>query len=354
MKLSSTFCVGVSAIAILQGAGNSEVISNADLASRIVAARSQMPPFRISVLITRTAKDDQKVLQVFEEAIAWDGSSFELAHQYTWSVDGPVSSRSSSVAYHDGEAARIEGSTARVSSKVSSFGLGLAMFQHYARWYFLSNLDGEITRQDLLGVLAEADARVLPDLEEVDGHPCILVERRDETGSAFERIWIDPARSYLPRLHQVLLASTGEVLSQWHIAEFVEAAPGCFLPMRGGWEMLEAGEGPSSTPQLLMETMELMPIAHGPNPFVATDIEDVTGRLLVPEGTMVEDLDTGESWIVSQSGIRDAVRASFAAVGVDPPVKAATEVRGAVLLTSIAGLCVVGFAAGVVSRRARG
>lgn len=305
------------------------VPTNAELAAAITAARSECPPFLISVSITRTSPSDPAYLQKWHDVINWDGASFRVDREYGHaSGDGRVHLTRNVTAYGDGVAAVSRGESIRVAKSVASAAGsvgGGVMYQHYLRWYFLGSADGTIPAQDMVSVLQAPDTVIRPDLEELDGEACIVVERLDHTGSVYERIWVDPQHGYLPRRHEVV--DHGTELSSWHLTSFIEVAPGCFLPSEGVHRLTDAGAADPNFPSVpTEETMTLAPIVASDMLMVDTNAPapDVAGVLQVPSGVRIDDADTGQSWVASSQSIRDTARSALAAAGV----RGFTEVPG--------------------------
>lgn len=292
-------------MAVAAAASPSGVPSKAELETAITAARSQFPAFRIVCSVERQWPSSAVQRQAWRDDIAWNGTAFRVDGRYeSTGATGSRVAADSRLAFGNGVAVYSSGPTGRIATKVQAAGAARTMYQHYLRWYFLDETDGSKSPQDLLAIVKAADTQVLPEPADVDGHPCIVLERRDGNGSAFERIWIDPGVSYMPRRHAVI--GGGVEVAAWHLSNFVEIAPGCFLPAAGGQTCAPQPNAPDAATAAggTVETMALLPLGAANGAFVATGgpAPDVAGAMIFQEGALVEEVETGATWVAAADG----------------------------------------------------
>lgn len=97
------------------------------------------------------------------------------------------------------------------------------------RWLPTSGSSVEAQSGDLESLLNSPYTSVGALAEDVDGASCAVLDVHSPKGLLLERLWLDPAVGYLPRM-QRSYEIDGVVTLERHVYEFVEIRGGGFLP----------------------------------------------------------------------------------------------------------------------------
>jgi hypothetical protein len=129
----------------------------------------------------------------------------------------------------------------------------------------------------LADVLSDGKFSVRPDLEEVDGAPCLIL-----TGPT--KLWLDPKLGFAMRKLEALVIGKDVLYDRTHNHDFVEALPGFWLPKTIWWERCGPSEAPAP-----YRGKPLLRYVYSVNSLRVNDVPDSLFRLEIEPGWEVID-----------------------------------------------------------------
>jgi hypothetical protein len=243
--------------------------------------------------ITRTAAFDGDV------AFTWDSSSIEAVF-----VGG-------------------KSSLPRFSPQYSSF----------AAWFPVPYNAPGTGPVDLESMLLSGEFEVAPYTQTVDGAVCIVVRTPADSWLS-TTLWLDPDRSYFPRLHRV--EDDLGVIAEWHVEEFASVGGVSWVPSAGRfWHRADGSGLPGDVPVVRRLSLLSEPMAPSTEDLIA-----------VPAGSTVVDA-TAASLFDPAVGHDDSRTAAAGASVID----ASRLAQGAWI--AIVGAVVMAFGAVLATRTRR-
>jgi|GEM_PF-3311617 len=168
--------------------------------------------------------------------------------------------------------------------------------------------------QSLLSLLRSKDSRLRAALEEVDGHPCHVVDLIDaSTKPPRMTVWVDCERGFLPLRHIYRIRPKYDaIIMKFSIEEAIQLKEGLWFAVKGRKMVYPAVNIPEIGPGL-EHVMEVDGWKEGePALYINQGISDSFFDLWLhlPIGTFVWDKDNDHQWIVKQGdywGMADEV-----------------------------------------------
>lgn len=305
----STLVVGVvvfASAATAQSDPRPIPLTRPQLIQCIEVARTQISDFSVSFRFDAdTAPANMLAARSHRRVLLHDGK-VRVDHEYGQmpEYNGPTAVLHS--AYdgthysHHTVHARVAVRTSRSSQSTNTKGVG---FFDMMMWNPTASGRGNgYDDQDLLSVLRSSHSTLRPNLEDIDGRACIVVDERDaQTGGVAFTAWIDAARGFLPIQQQYIESRTGRPYMEFFTDEAYEAAPGVWFPTVGR-KINHLMQGVPEIDRGMVTTLTVDRDAAGRpviavNAGIAESEFDIIATL--PPGTRVSDTDSARRWIVA-------------------------------------------------------
>jgi hypothetical protein len=149
-------------------------------------------------------------------------------------------------------------------------------FSFFTAWFPVPYNAPGTAAVDLVDMLSKGDLEVAPYTQTVDGVSCIVVRSPSAEGLR-TTLWLDPDRSWFPRLHRI--ESDLGVISEWHIDEFASSGGVAWIPSSGTFRHWDERSA-TPTNELIERRLSL---AGGPTVAAGSDL------IAIPAGSTVID-----------------------------------------------------------------
>ncbi|MBL9148353.1 MAG: hypothetical protein JNM94_06630 [Phycisphaerae bacterium] len=286
--------------------------SKAELASLIATERASIGAFTARYITSEVVPGDSEPQRTWSDLIVVD-PNVGFRHEHAWTDEitrpGAKLGGESIVAFDGAQIFTVSPADGSgiVSANCEAMQLRdrAPLLFHLMRWYPGLEKAGCDAPADLLSYLGDPTVELMPGIEEIDGAPCVCLERRslrpDGPPIVHARLWLDIEHGYLPRLQQRYRIKNGElvvgteyrVLSYakvaedgWVVASAERVIPAASAEERNGWGGRVKG---------VVQTMTFDPdfADGGVLPYVAVALG------AVPDGTTIVDLETGELHVLA-------------------------------------------------------
>jgi hypothetical protein len=177
------------------------------------------------------------------------------------------------------------------ASKLPSFS---PEYSFFTAWFPVPYNAVNTSPVDLVDMLASGELEVAPYTQAIDGVSCIVLRTPNAVGLRWT-LWLDPTRSWFPRLHRI--EDDAGIVAEWHIDAFASSGPdgsgGAWIPSSGTYRMWDKALGaPADGP--LERRLSLV---SGPTVPIGSDL------IAVPDGSTV--IDAALSSAGTASTVRD-------------------------------------------------
>jgi hypothetical protein len=318
------FVVAAALVAVAQaapatGSAAPTLASKAELATLVAAHRATVGSFTVRYVTSEHVPGDPVAQRTWTDLVAVD-PAVGFRHEHVWSDEitrpGFTLGGDSVVAFDGAQVFAVSPSDGSgiVSANCEAMQLRdrAPLVFHLMRWYPGLEKAGCEAPADLLSYLSDPSVVLMPGVEEIDGAPCVRLERRsirpDGAPIVHARIWLDIEHGYLPRLQrryrmdgdQQVVGTEYRVLSYamvseggWIVASAERTIPAASAEDRNGWAGRVKG---------VVQTMTIDPAFHDGEalPYVAIPLG------AIPEGTTIVDLETGEVHVAAAAQPDDA------------------------------------------------
>ncbi len=295
-----------------------EVPAKGEIRKSILDARSQVKDVAVEFTFSLASEAPQNAVTREHWSVQWGQGRILLDRRYT--LRGPNGEREAHIgASFDGEMAWGFQSVNRVAScqakpnlpKIGTKGSG---FFDLMMWFPAEEIaEGMVPLTDVTALLGSQASQLRPELETLpSGEVCAVLEVLKDDGPPVIVVWLDVNRGYLPVRHRTY-RRTGDkptVWTQYEVLNAMELLPGLWIPTEGiRWSVLNPTEidpdADADAPNVIIVHRLNLAKDVGTGAYAVTlntDAPDSEFRYVdrLPAGTMVLNLDTGESHIHSK------------------------------------------------------